>query len=273
MILFWFELPEEDVSDSLMLVSREAQIDIESPNHTTSTYLIRPTSRIGWRSVSKKVPSSNSSEFEPRFHLDRLKDCRRSSYFNKMAVSELPGTIDFLTDAAHLLRTTAPETSAHLMSRRGQLLQQYGIAISDIQQQHTCGGCGLIMIPGQEATLRIDARRSVRKRTKGAKAEAGVGSTPYHTPATEGPCKTFHCDNCQRDTKIPLPAPGPAVRRKKVAQSKAKKVSSAPVEQPKQTTNASSKKRAKSRKVGLQALLSGQKQQTTNPLSLSHFMK
>lgn len=271
MILFWFELPEEDVGVSLMLVSREAQIDIESPNHTTSTYLIRPTSRIGLRSVSKKVPSSNSSEFEPRFHLARLKDCRRSSYFNKMAVSELPGTIEFLTDAAHLLRTTAPETSAHLMSHRGQLLQQYGIAISDIQQQHTCGGCGLIMIPGQEATLKIDARRSTQKKTKGAKA--GAGSTPKHTPSTERPCKTFHCDNCERDTKIPLPAPGPAVRRKKVAQSKVKKVSSAPVEQPKQTTNANSKKRAKSRKVGLQALLSGQKQQTTNPLSLSHFMK
>ncbi|WZH39416.1 uncharacterized protein QYS62_000335 [Fusarium acuminatum] len=187
-----------------------------------------------------------------------------------MAVSELPGTVDFLTDAAHLLRITAPETSAHLMSHREQLLQQHGIAISDIQQQHTCGGCGLIIIPGQEATLRIDARRSIRKKTKGAKP--GAGSTLKHTPATQGPCKNFHCDKCQRDTKIPLPAPGPAVRRK-VVQSKVKKISSAPVEQPKQTTNASSKKRAKSRKVGLQALLSGQKQQTTNPLSLSHFMK
>lgn len=257
------------VSDSLTLVNRKAQIDIGSPNHTTNTYLIRPTSRIGMMSVSKKVLNSNCSEFQPRNHLDRPKDFRRPSYFNKMAVAELPGTIDFLTDAAHLLRTTAPETSAHLMSHRGQLLQQYGIAISDIQQQHTCGGCGLIIIPGQEATLKIDARRSIRKKTKGAKL--GAGSTPKHTPATEGPCKTFHCDNCQRDTKIPLPAPGPAVRRR-VAQSKVKKVS-ASVEQPKQTTNASSKKRAKNRKVGLQALLSGQKQQTTNPLSLSHFMK
>ncbi|KAM0253173.1 hypothetical protein ACHAP5_000643 [Fusarium lateritium] len=162
-----------------------------------------------------------------------------------MAVSELPGTIDFLTDAAHLLRATAPETSAHLMSHRGQLLQQYGISVSDLQRQHTCGGCGLIMIPGQEATLKIDARRSIRKKTKGAKS--GTSSTPKNTPATEGPCKTFHCDNCQRDTKISLPAPGPAVRRKAV-QAKVKKVSAPVVEQPKQTTNATSKKRAKNRK-------------------------
>ncbi|KAI8419276.1 hypothetical protein FOFC_01853 [Fusarium oxysporum] len=56
---------------------------------------------------------------------------------SKMAVSELPGTIDFLTDAAHLLRATAPETSAHLMSQRGHLLQQYGVILSDAQRQHT----------------------------------------------------------------------------------------------------------------------------------------
>ncbi|KAI6756578.1 hypothetical protein HG530_011176 [Fusarium avenaceum] len=199
----WFEYDEKS----------NEEVSINDVNEhlgwATCVFLSEPTSRIGLRSVSKKVPSSNSSEFEPRFHLARLKDCRRSSYFNKMAVSELPGTIEFLTDAAHLLRTTAPETSAHLMSHRGQLLQQYGIAISDIQQQHTCGGCGLIMIPGQEATLKIDARRSTQKKTKGAKA--GAGSTPKHTPSTERPCKTFHCDNCERDTKIPLPAPGPAL--------------------------------------------------------------
>jgi hypothetical protein len=60
--------------------------------------------------------------------------------------------------------------------------------------------------------------------------------------------------------------------RRKTAQNKVKKTP-APVEPPKQTSNANSKKRAKSRKAGLQALLSGQKQQTANPLSLSHFMK
>ncbi|KAF4973754.1 hypothetical protein FSARC_62 [Fusarium sarcochroum] len=183
---------------------------------------------------------------------------------------EVRRTIDFLTDAAHLLRTTAPETSSHLMSHRGQLLQQYGIALSDVQRQHTCGACGLIMIPGQEATLKIDARKSLRRKTKGTKPSADSNTKPLSE--TEGPCKIFHCNNCQRDTKIPLPAPGPAVRRKAAAQSKVKKAS-APIEAPKQTSNATSKKRAKTRKVGLQALLSGQKQQAANPLSLSHFMK
>ncbi|KAF5715554.1 DUF866 domain-containing protein [Fusarium mundagurra] len=162
----------------------------------------------------------------------------------KMAVSELPGTIDFLTDAAHLLRATAPETSAHLMSQRSQLLQQYGVTVSDVQRQHG-------------------------KKAKSKKSSGNL--TPKAAEDLQGPCKILHCGNCQRDTRIVMPPPGPAVRRK-TAQSKVKKVST-PVEQPKQTSNASSKKRAKNRKAGLQALLSGQKQQTTNPLSLSHFMK
>jgi len=190
-----------------------------------------------------------------------------------MALSELPGTVDFLTDAAHLLRTTAPETSAYLMSQRGNLLSQHGVSVSDIQRQHVCGGCGLIMIPGQGATLKLDPRKRIQKKTKGAKS--GTYSTPRTNQEPKGPCKILHCNNCQRDTRISLPAPGPAVRRKTV-QTKVNKTSApapAPVEPAKPSTNASSKKRAKNRKAGLQALLSGQKQQAANPLSLSHFMK
>ncbi|KAH7250500.1 hypothetical protein B0J15DRAFT_43788 [Fusarium solani] len=184
-----------------------------------------------------------------------------------MALSELPGTVDFLTDAAHLLRMTAPETSAHLMSVRGQLLFQQGIPPSDVQRQHVCGRCGLIMIPGQGATLKVDARKAIRRKAEGAKS---TKSTP-EVPQSSGPCKVFHCDSCQQDTKISLPPPGPATRRKAAIQSKVKKpVAPEPL---KPTANASSKKRAKNRKAGLQALLSGQKQQPANPLSLAHFMK
>ncbi|KAM0430503.1 hypothetical protein ACHAPT_005850 [Fusarium lateritium] len=188
-----------------------------------------------------------------------------------MALSELPGTVDFLTDAAHLLRMTAPETSAHLMSVRGHLLYQQGIPPSDVQRQHVCGRCGLIMIPGQGATLKVDARKAIRRKVKGAKSSAN--STPETSGEPVGPCKVFHCNSCQQDTKISLPPPGPAARRKAAMQSKVKKPVAA--EPPKPTANASSKKRAKNRKAGLQALLSGQKQkqQATNPLSLAHFMK
>ncbi|KAF5022381.1 hypothetical protein F66182_5582 [Fusarium sp. NRRL 66182] len=187
-----------------------------------------------------------------------------------MALSELPGTIDFLTDAAHLLRTTAPETSAHLMTHRGHLLEQHGVSAPDIEQQHVCGGCGLIMVPGQEATLKFDSRKNIRRKIKDKKSSNS--STPKLASEVGGPCKAFHCNNCHRDTRVSISAPGPAVRPKTAAQSKIKKVA-APLEASKPTSNASSKKRAKNRKAGLQALLSGQKQQSANPLSLSHFMK
>ncbi|KAJ4309371.1 hypothetical protein N0V84_011534 [Fusarium piperis] len=186
-----------------------------------------------------------------------------------MALSELPGTVGFLTDAAHLLRMTAPETSAHLMSVRGQLLSQQGIPPSDVQRQHVCGRCGLIMIPGQGATLKVDARKAIRRKVEGAKS---TKSAP-EVPEPSGPCKIFHCNSCQQDTKILLPPPGPATRRKAAMPSKVKKSVAVAPEPLRPTANASSKKRAKNRKAGLQALLSGQKQQASNPLSLAHFMK
>ncbi|RGP72123.1 duf866 domain protein [Fusarium sporotrichioides] len=210
------------------------------------------------------------NEVKLNFKADNEKKTRRHQQSLKlviMSLLELPGTIDFLTDAAHLLRMTAPETSAHLMSHRGNLLSQFRVAPCDVQRQHACGGCGLIIIPGQDAMLKLEARRNIQNKKKGKKSVSN--SAPKDNK--EGPCKILHCDNCQRDTKITLQAPGPAVRRK-TAQSKVKKTS-APVEPPKQTSNASSRKRARNRKAGLQALLSGQKQQSANPLSLSHFMK
>ncbi|KAF4979712.1 hypothetical protein FZEAL_4140 [Fusarium zealandicum] len=214
----------------------------------------------------REVPLLNF-EPHPNSNTNFLRDIDLPPASMTMALSELPGTMDYLTDAAHLLRTTAPETSAHLM---GLLLQQQGVALSDVQRQHVCGGCGLIMIPGQEATLKFGTRKDVPKKAKGA--QPTTNSTPKLTQEPRGPCKTFHCNNCQQDTKIQLPPPGPAVRRKAVMASRVKKPT-APIETAKPTANASSKKRAKNRKTGLQALLSGQKQQAANPLSLSHFMK
>ncbi|CAM1509943.1 Fc.00g002780.m01.CDS01 [Cosmosporella sp. VM-42] len=190
-----------------------------------------------------------------------------------MALQELPGTIDYLTDAAHLLRMTAPETSSHLMSHRGGLLSQYGIAPSDIQRQHVCGACGYIMIPGQEAELKVETWRAIRKkRTPARTSTGGLASRRSSTPELAR-TKVLRCGNCKRDTKIKLAPPGPAVRRRHAVQPIQKKKALPVIEPPKATANASSKKRAKNRKAGLQALLSGQQQQTANPLSLAHFMK
>ncbi|KAF7562404.1 hypothetical protein G7046_g1761 [Stylonectria norvegica] len=182
-----------------------------------------------------------------------------------MALQDLPGTFDFLNDAAHLLRLTAPETSAHLMGHRGQLLHHRGISQTETQRQHVCGACGEIMIPGQGSTMKVETRRA-RHKTK--KFQIKKMANPF---AIASPSRVLNCDRCQRVTEVALNSSRPAARRRVTAVSNPRK--NRPAEEPKPTANVSSKKRAKNRKTGLQALLSGQQQQPANPLSLAHFMK
>lgn len=185
-----------------------------------------------------------------------------------MALPELPGTIHFLTDAAHLLHNTAPEISAHLMSQRGELLYRHGIPLPEVQRQHACGACGQIFVHGQGSKMKLESRK---RGTTTPKSKRSTSQAPATSGEAIDSCKTLHCEKCQRTTRIPMGPPGSAVRRKTKAPVIAKKETRS--EAPKQTINASSKKRSKNRKAGLQALLSGQKQQGTNPLSLSSFMK
>lgn len=185
-----------------------------------------------------------------------------------MALPELPGTIDYLTDAAHILQTSAPQVSAHLMSQRETLLSQHGIIVSDVQRQHVCGACGHIMIPGQAAALKLETRNAIRK-SKAKKPASAKQQIKIVQPAR---CKVVQCGSCRRETKIKLDAPRPAKRQKAKPPALPNQAPVA-IEPPKATANASSKKRAKNRKAGLQALLSGQQKQSANPLSLSHFMK
>lgn len=216
--------------------------------------------------------------------------------------SMLPTHLSFLNDAAHLLRQTAPETSTHLMSRRNELMFEYDLEQTDVQRQHVCGACGLIMISGHESKLKIETdkflqqqrMREKRKRRRAsaptptvqretAKARAPAASEFHHA----GPRKILQCGNCNSLTNVHLPLPPPVVRRK-AAKSKSKtgdprnpeatSTKSDPRQpaesEAKPSANASSKKRAKNRKAGLQALLSqAQSSQSSRNLSLADFAK
>lgn len=175
---------------------------------------------------------------------------------------------DFLNDAAHLLRESLPETSAHLMSERAQVLAKQGILPSDIQRQHVCAACGHIMVPGQRTKLLLETRKMKRKRKNHGKAPAPA---PAAATATTGPQMLITCGHCSSDTRVALPAPDQVLRRKSN-----KKAAAAPKpefqEKAAPSANASSRKRAKNRKAGLQALLSAQKQ-PSNSLSLANFMQ
>ncbi|KAG8164137.1 hypothetical protein KVR01_006055 [Diaporthe batatas] len=211
-----------------------------------------------------------------------------------MVSSELGPQLQFLTDAAHLLSASAPETSAFLMSRRTALLVDHDVPISDHQRQHVCSCCGHIMIPGQGTQLKIGVDKALKARASRQPRAKGTTQRP-------GVSKVFTCGRCSRYTKSQLPAPKPLKARgrssKKVGQQKvlhdkrpsatlasasasasASAPAPAPTEGARLSANASSKKRAKNRKAGLQALLDQRSGQSSGAssgfgLSFADFMK
>lgn len=200
---------------------------------------------------------------------------RIDTSLSTMAANGISPTLEYLTDAAHLMRVAAPETAAHLMSQRSHLMFHHDMALSDVQRQHACGACGHIMIPGNESMLKLESRRSKRGATQPPNQRPNPQTAKAFT-------KVIRCGRCDRLTKISV-APPALASRQRVGKTKAKTTGMAggPISAkdvgvaaaPNASANASSKKRAKNRKAGLQALLAGQQQQKANPLSLADFMK
>ncbi|KAI4870559.1 hypothetical protein F4820DRAFT_217660 [Hypoxylon rubiginosum] len=198
-----------------------------------------------------------------------------------MANDVLPQSLGFLTDAAHLLIKTAPETSACLMARQSSLMFNNALERSDVQKQHVCSACGHIMIPGQGAELKLETDKTVRKRRRSKKTNTSKSIGEKNNLAI-GCRKRYTCGMCNRYTDIPIPPAAPISRRRPIKPQPSslgvtRPKTAAPLSEPsKASANASSKKRAKNRKQGLQALLQ-QAQSTSKPqnglgLSLSDFM-
>ncbi|KAI1826847.1 hypothetical protein F4861DRAFT_17652 [Xylaria intraflava] len=213
-----------------------------------------------------------------------------------MAADPLPATLGFLTDAAHLLISTSPETSAHLISQRNSLMFNNDLDQPDVQRQHACGCCGHIMIAGRGDLLKIGNNKTTRKkkRSSGTRKTA-TASSKVSLPPRRGCRKILTCGKCGRYTKIHLPPPASIPKRRFKQTSRTttntgatqptsatlSKTSGLPIgaassEPAKTSANASSKKRAKNRKQGLQALLqqsSSSKSQAGLGLSLADFMQ
>jgi hypothetical protein len=210
-----------------------------------------------------------------------------------MANDTLGASLRFLSDAAHLLVTTAPETSAHLMTQRNVLMFENGLHPTDLQRQHTCGSCGHIMVADHGSDIKIEPRKPTRHAGKGKQNRRRQSDS-----AASGVHKRLICGMCGRYTSIAI-SPAPPISRRRLKRPSATLASSdatpailrRPGEGPgpgpaspsltppvKPTANASSKKRAKSRKQGLQALLqqsqaSRSTSQFGSGLSLSDFLK
>lgn len=195
-----------------------------------------------------------------------------------MLFQDLSPHVHFLSDAAHLLSQSAPETSAFLMRRRNDLLVENDIPIPDAQRQHACSCCGHIMVPGQGVdALKIETDKVMRPRTKRQPRPQTRPQEPMRA-RPGGISKVVTCGNCSRQTRLPLEGPSRIPRPKKATQQRtaAGQGSTPPLEPAKVSANASSKKRAKNRKAGLQALLEQKKGAASSAgsgLSLSDFMK
>ncbi|KAH9893888.1 hypothetical protein F4778DRAFT_299917 [Xylariomycetidae sp. FL2044] len=208
-----------------------------------------------------------------------------------MATDLLPENLSYLTDAAHLLATASPEISAHLMTQRKSLMLTNDIHPPDLQREHVCGSCGHIMIPGQGDVLKFETEKAVRhQRRRQVKS-----TTPIRSRGV-GCKKRITCDMCGRYTLISFPTAPPALKhgvKKRLPPGPLQSSTCAPIlslpsashpsgsavstgDAPKPSANANSKKRAKNRKQGLQALLqqsANSKSQMGLGLSLSDFMK
>jgi hypothetical protein len=114
----------------------------------------------------------------------------------------------------------------------------------------------------------ITAGRKSKRQGKQAKTQRAKQSTPKDM------VKVIKCDRCLKDTRVPLATP-PKAARAKPAISKNKSTpapgTAGPPPETAKSSNATSKKRAKSRKAGLQALLAGQQNKGASPLSLASF--
>lgn len=198
-----------------------------------------------------------------------------------------------MNDAAHLLSNSAPETSAFLMSRRNELLVENDMPLSDAQRQHACSACGHILIPGQQDTTLAIERDKVpsikgRKPASRGVQQSASSTTPAAPPSQQtrampgGITKVLTCGTCAKKTRLKLDGPKRISRVRKASSTQQNKVSDRNKMQPtaepvKSSANASSKKRAKNRKAGLQALLDQRQGASSSSsgfgLSLSDFIK
>jgi hypothetical protein len=153
----------------------------------------------------------------------------------------------FLSQAALVVPSS---TSAHLLTAHSQLLHEASKPLNVKQKRDYCGACGSIRKPEWTKVTEIKPKKI----------------QPVATSISKG-ATVYKCLRCRRRTVLP-PKQIPA----KPSAAKASPTLKAQVSDPKSGDNQNSKKRAKARKNGLQALLAS-KQQAQPSLDLLDFLQ
>ena len=189
-----------------------------------------------------------------------------------MEPQELSARLRYLNNSAHLLASTAPETSKFLMLQCNALMFDSEIEQSDSRRQQVCGACGSVMKVGWEASVRLETQRPRRKRK-------GTAKMPERRQEM-----AYSCAACSRTTRIRAKAID--LRKQAITQK------AAPIPTTSQNSTSSlpngstsgphtatlnSKRRAKRKNGGLEALLANKKAADARSsgfgLDLMDFMK
>lgn len=196
---------------------------------------------------------------------------------------ELSTRLKYLDEAAHVLALASPETSSFLESQYSYLVAENDLTPPDSRKKDVCGACGTILIPGLSCTITQETNLPLGPKKKGSNVEKRTASKD-NIPKK---MKIYSCSRCSSKTRLPIQstkarmnAPKPAkastaasstttvaasaqpTEAKSSAATNAAVPVSAPPNPAPAAANASSKKRAKARKGGLQALLANSKKDT-----------
>ena len=227
-----------------------------------------------------------------------------------MSTAFLPARLRYLHESARLLATTSPRISARLNSQRDQVASAHEVTLDTKVSQprngptsrETCTSCGNVFLPGWNCEIRTrpcarsskdsTASRDSALSQKPVDAPKAASSTVAHRPRPEKITDLMvHCELCARSSILPFEIPrktrklvGPSRGDPLIAQgvTKSKAIPDSDRRADRQTTVESSgrKKRIRSKKLGLRALLANEREEqidrSSKPgfgLNLTDFMR
>jgi hypothetical protein len=182
----------------------------------------------------------------------------------------LPLSLQFLKSAASLMAQRAPSSAAQLGATYNELMFANEMRLSDDQRREICGGCGGLSTRESPCLIEETVNRSESSAKEGASNKSKNLSKQAHTPFAKrlDASSVYVCQRCRRKTQLSISSTQhrSTLHRDSSTRSLSKDSASSSAVPPglpvssfakptATSASVSSKKRAKSRKGGLQALL------------------
>ncbi|KAL8943026.1 MAG: hypothetical protein Q9216_001314 [Gyalolechia sp. 2 TL-2023] len=184
--------------------------------------------------------------------------------------------VKFLDTSARLLQSKVPETSAHLMQQRNEVVEEFSRSLNKAQLKDICKACGTILVPGSNfkvsVAVKSEKRRKIARGPEAPEAQSQIECLSCHR-VTVAQMPQPQENRRVLAKPVPLAKPSSLALPETISSDGCREETKKPA-----SANAGSKKRAKARKQGgLQALLEkskGRDSMSGSPgLDLMDFMK